>query len=67
MGQPNPNFDQLAAITIENYSKELADNVSANIPLLKLLDSMGNLKADELDGGTKILENLRYGSNASFN
>lgn len=66
MAQPNANFDQLAAITIANYSPELADNISANIPFLKLLKAEGNLKASELDGGTKILENLRYGSNASF-
>jgi hypothetical protein len=66
MTAPNSNFDQLAAITIARYSSELADNVTNNIPLLMFLKREGNLKSNEVGGGTKILENLRYADNASF-
>ena len=65
MAQPNSSFTELAAITIANYSKELSDNVSNNIPLLFYIDKKGNLKED-VSGGTTILENLDYGDNASF-
>ncbi len=66
MTDPNPDFDQLAAITIAHYSNELSDNVTNNIPVLMLLKKMGNLDTDEVSGGTTILENLRYAENASF-
>ena len=66
MTAPNSNFDQLAAITIAHYSKELYDNVTNNIPLLTFLKKRGNLKAREVGGGTKILENLRYSENGNF-
>lgn len=66
MADPNPDFDQLAAITIANYSKELSDNVTNNLPFYYYLKQEGNLKAAEESGGTTILENLRYAENASF-
>ena len=66
MTAPNANFDQLAAITIAKYSSELADNVTDDIPFLMFLKKEGNVKASEVGGGTKILENLRYAENASF-
>lgn len=65
MAQPNSSFDELAAITISKYSKTLADNVTNNIPLLYFLNEANNLK-EVTDGGIQILENLRYGDNASF-
>lgn len=66
MTAPNSNFDQLAAITLAHYSKDLADNVTNHIPFLTYLKKRGNLKANEVSGGTKILENLRYAENGNF-
>jgi len=66
MSGPNSSFSELAAITIANYSSELFDNVSNNLPLLYLLKQKGNVATVDVDGGTTILENLEYGDNASF-
>ena len=65
MAQPNSSFDELAAITIAKYSPTLADNVTNNVPLLYYIKQSGNLR-EVTDGGLQILENLRYGDNASF-
>lgn len=65
MPQPNSSFSELASITINNYSKEFADNVTNHIPLLKFFKSNGSAKED-LGGGVYILENLMYGDNAGF-
>lgn len=65
MAQPNSSFDELAAITLNKYSKKLADNVTNNVPLLYFINQTGNLQ-EVTDGGLQILENLSYGDNASF-
>jgi hypothetical protein len=64
MASPNSSFDELASITISNYSDTLADNVSNNIPLYAFLDDEGAIV--EEDGGVYLLENLDYGDNATF-
>lgn len=65
MADPNSNFDELASITLAKYSRRMHDNVTNNIPLLYYIKKSGGMR-EITDGGTKILENLRYGDNASF-
>lgn len=65
MAQPNSSFDELASISLAKWSKKLADNVTNSVPLLYYLDKGGNVK-EETDGGTQILENLRYSENSNF-
>ena len=65
MVQPNSSFDELASITISNYSDELRDNVSNNIPLYAFMDDAGAIV--EEDGGIYLLENLDFGDNATLN
>lgn len=64
MVQPNSTFDELASITISNYSDELRDNVSNNIPLYAFMDDAGAIV--EEDGGIYLLENLDFGDNVTF-
>lgn len=64
MPQPNSSFDELASITISNYSDTLRDNVSNNIPLYAFMDDEGAIV--EEDGGIYLLENLDFGDNATF-
>jgi hypothetical protein len=64
MADPNSTFDELASITISNYSDELRDNVSNNIPLYAFMDDEGAIV--EEDGGIYLLENLDFGDNATF-
>ncbi len=62
MAQPNSSFDQLASLTISNYSKTLRDNVSANIPLYTFMKDNDGID-DTVDGGVYLLENLDYQAN----
>ena len=64
MVTPNSSFDELASITISNYSDTLRDNVSNNIPLYAFMDDAGAIV--EEDGGIYLLENLDFGDNATF-
>lgn len=64
MVTPNSAFDELASITISNYSDTLRDNVSNNIPLYAFMDDAGAIV--EEDGGVYLLENLDFGDNATF-
>lgn len=61
---PNASFDELASLTIANYSPTIRDNVSNNIPLYAMLKDAGGVL--ECDGGTTILEQLDFGDNATF-
>jgi hypothetical protein len=60
------SFTEEATLTIKNYRKKLIDNMTNDIPLLFYINQKGNIKEDEADGGTVLLENLEYGDNASF-
>lgn len=64
MAAPNPNYDQIVTTTIENRSKELADNVSLDNEILKRMQSRGNIET--ISGGHKIVEELEYAENGSF-
>ena len=55
---------EAVATTIRRHSREIADNVSANIPVLERLRRRG--RSTTIDGGTEILEELDYAENESF-
>jgi len=59
----NPNFDQLLATTLANYRDQLTDNIFTARPLTYFLMDKGRIRM--LDGGTKIVEPLIYGSNGT--
>lgn len=59
----NPNIGMLAATTIENYSKKLADNITNHSPLLRNVFMKGNVQY--ATGGTKIRQELMYAENGT--
>ena len=59
----NPNFDQLLATTLANYRDQLTDNVFTARPLTYFLTDKGRIRM--IDGGTKIVEPLIYGTNST--
>ena len=60
----NPDYGELATVTIEKRRKKLADNITDNIALLNRLKSQGN--AEPADGGTVLLEELEYAENQTY-
>lgn len=60
---PNPNFDAIVTTTLRNYRTKLADNVSDNIPFLKMMRMKDRQRV--LDGGSIITEELLYGENTT--
>lgn len=63
MADPNVEFSEYASTTIANYSKDMADNISDNIPLYAYLKANGNVV--DCDGGLQITEQLLYGDNST--
>jgi len=63
MAPANPNYSDILATTIENRSRQLADNVTNNNAILKKLSMRGNIKT--LSGGTKILQEMQYAENSN--
>jgi hypothetical protein len=63
MADPNSDFSEYASTTIANYSADMADNITNNIPLYAYLKSNGNVVT--CDGGTQITEQLLYGDNTT--
>jgi len=59
----NANFDTLLSTTIANYRKTLTDNVFTARPLTYFLMDKGRIRM--LNGGTKIVEPLIYGTNST--
>jgi hypothetical protein len=59
----NTNYSDVAATTIENRSKSLADNVTRNNALLTRLEERGNVKP--FSGGTKIIQELSFQENGN--
>jgi hypothetical protein len=67
MATPNStsfSFDELASLTIANYSDEIRDNVTNNIPIWAMMKDEGAV--DEAGGGTVLSEQLDFGDNATF-
>lgn len=66
MTTPNPSIGDLAATTIENRSKKLADNVSRSNALLLRLKKRGNNRAYmPISGGRTIMEEIEYAQNTT--
>ena len=59
----NPNFDALLSTTLANYRDQLTDNVFTARPLTFFLQDKGRIRM--LNGGTKIVEPLIYGTNST--
>lgn len=59
----NANFDSLLSTTLANYRKQLTDNVFTARPLTFHLMDKGRIRM--LNGGTKIVEPLIYGTNST--
>lgn len=59
----NANFDELLSTTLANYRDQLTDNVFNARPLTNFLMEGGRIRM--LDGGTKIVEPLIYGTNST--
>jgi len=59
----NPNFDALLSTTLAKYRDQLTDNVFTARPLTYFLTDKGRIRM--IDGGTKIVEPLIYGTNST--
>lgn len=59
----NANFDALLSTTLANYRDQLTDNIFTARPLTYFLQDKGRMRM--LNGGTKIVEPLIYGTNAT--
>lgn len=59
----NANFTELLSTTLANYRDQLTDNVFNARPLTNFLMEGGRIRM--LDGGTKIVEPLIYGTNST--
>ena len=60
---PNSSYTELLTTTLDEYSAELADNVTNHNPLLKRLAQSGNVRT--ATGGARLLENLKYAENGT--
>ena len=59
----NANFDSLLSTTLANYRPQLTDNVFTARPLTYWLMDKGRIRM--VNGGTKIVEPLIYGTNST--
>ena len=58
-----PNVSDIVATTIQNRSRQVADNVTKNNAILAKLSQRGNVKT--ISGGNTILEELSFAENAN--
>ena len=58
-----PNLSDIIATTIQNRSGVIADNVTENNGLLRLMKKRGNTK--EFSGGNVILQELSFAENGN--
>lgn len=63
MSQPNPTIGEVASVTIADYSKDAADNVTQHNALLRAIDDSGNY----MDGGTQMQEIVEFAPNVNTN
>ena len=60
----NTNFSTLVTTTLQNFGKEIFDNVITNNVLLNILKSSGNIKV--VSGGRQFTHPLRHAQNNTF-
>lgn len=66
MATPYSTIDDIVATTIENRSKDAADNVTRNNALFARLEKRGNTRAYKpIDGGTTIWQEIEYALNST--
>lgn len=65
MAFANSSVTDIIATTIQQRSRELADNVTNNNALLRRLKKKGNVRT--FSGGNVILEEIMYGDSSSVN
>tara|TARA_R110000868_G_scaffold59761_2_gene183357 strand:- start:10302 stop:11273 length:972 start_codon:yes stop_codon:yes gene_type:complete len=58
-----PNVSDIVATTIQNRSRQIADNVTKNNALLSRLSQRGNVRT--ISGGSSILEELSFSENGN--
>jgi len=63
MAFANPNISDIVATTIQNRSGKIADNVTDNNALLKVLSKRGNVRP--FSGGNVILQELSFAENGN--
>lgn len=63
MAQPNSTYTQALSAAIANYAPQLADDVTANVALLRWLKKKGNTRT--FDGGVEITEQVLFGEVAA--
>ena len=64
MASPNSTFTELVSTTFRKHRKEIKDNVSTRIALLKYMKRRGNMLTE--DGGLTIACPLDYAENATY-
>jgi len=60
----SPNLSEIVTTTLNNYSRQIADNVTNHNALLRRIDRNGNRRTAA--GGVKILQELDYAENSTF-
>lgn len=65
MAAPNSSYSEALTASIDRYRDKLADNVLQNNVTLLFIKNNGG--TDPADGGVKLLENLMYSENGTFN
>src|SRR3990167_524940 len=60
----NTNFSTLVTTTLQNFGKEIFDNVITNNVLLNILKSSGNIKV--FSGGRQFTHPLRHAQSNTF-
>jgi hypothetical protein len=58
-----PNVSDIVATTIQNRSRQIADNVTKNNAILSRLNQRGNVRT--ISGGSSILEELSFAENGN--
>lgn len=64
MVQPNTSVDELASLTIANFSDDIRDNVTNDIPTWFFFEEVGAI--EEEGGGTVLSETLDFADNSTF-
>lgn len=64
MASPNSTFTELVSTTFRKHRKEIKDNVSTRIALLRYMKRRGNMMTE--DGGLTIACPLDYAENATY-
>lgn len=64
MASPNSTFTELVSTTFRKHRKEIKDNVSTRIALLKYMKRRGNMQTE--DGGLTIATPLDYAENSTY-